>query len=204
MRPLIFSLVTLTAAVTVAGPASAMAPAEVFSRSVLLGFNHPVPDALHLVFVLVIGAAAALSGRLVSGTLSWLASMLLACLAIAALDETLPLRQVLIGVSVLTTGCLIASARRPSLATVAAVFAGFGLLQGAVFYGPIVAGAGAASPGAIGSYLIGFGATQALIAAAAAFLALRIHPVSVRLAGAALALSALLLAFEVAEAALLG
>ncbi len=181
-----------------------MISAAEFNRGVLLGISHPVPDPLHLGFVLVIGAAAALAGRMITGIAAWLIALIFACFSISILRDAFPLQAVLTGIAVLGTGCLIASARRPSRATIAAVFAGFGLLQGAVFSATLIAGAGSVPPVGLAGYIAGFGATQTLIAAAAALLALRIQPFQVRLAGAAVAVSALLLAFEVAEAALLG
>ncbi|WP_375229054.1 HupE/UreJ family protein [Roseobacter sp. S98] len=204
MRALLPVLLLSAATPALAGTTAQLLSAAEFNRGVLLGLNHPLPDPVHLGFVLLTGAAAALAGRMITGILAWLAAMIFACFTIPLLGDALPLRGILIGLAVLVTGCLIASARRPSRTTVAAVFAGFGLLQGAVFSATLVAGAGAVTAAGLAGYIAGFGATQALIAAAAALLALRIQPFQVRLAGAAVAVSALLLAFEVAEAALLG
>lgn len=173
---------------------------ETFGHGVLSGVGHPILGFDHLFFVLAMGAAAALAGVLSRGVLAYIGAMLAGCLLIS-LGGSLPVQEVLVAVSLITLGLLIASQKHVPQLLLISVFAAFGLFHGAAFGGSIVAQEGGASAPVLIGYLLGLGMTQALLGLGAGFAISRLRPITARLGGAMVAGAGLLLCLELLEGA---
>lgn len=164
------------------------APMETFAHGVLSGIGHPLLGFDHLFFVIAVGIAAALAGRLFTAPLGYLAGMT-GGVALVANGVALPAVEFMIAASLIVLGGWIATGR--SLAAPAAVtaFAVAGLFHGWAFGGTIAGQESGMGAAVIAGYLLGLAAIQWAIAVAAGWLATRAAEGSMapRLAGAVVA-----------------
>lgn len=138
-----------------------------FMQGLLSGLGHPVIGLDHLAFTLAAGLAVAAAGLpLLLPVLFVAVSCLGVGLHVAGVN--LPASELLVALSVLVAGSVIASGRKLPVAAWAALFAFAGLFHGYA-YGESIYGA-EATP--IASYLLGLAVIQSVIAVGAA-LALR-------------------------------
>lgn len=172
------------------------APMETFAEGFLSGIGHPVLGFDHLAFLLALGLATALSGRLLA-PVAFLAAMATA----TALRLSLPFGEGLIALSLLGLGLAMITGRGLDSAPALALFALAGLAHGAAF-GEAVAGVeGAATGPVLAGYLVGLVTMGAALACLTAFSARRLTPSAGRLPGAALAGIGGFLLLEAAEGA---
>lgn len=155
-----------------------------FMEGLLSGLGHPVIGLDHLAFIIAIGVAVGIAGlNLAIPALFIAASAVGVALHVGGL--TLPGAELLVALSVLTAGALIAFGRAMRVSAWAALFVIGGLLHGYAF-GESIYGA-EASP--LMAYLVGLVIVQAAIATGVALIARRSRAAAVepRLAGAAIA-----------------
>lgn len=203
------ALATLAATPAVAHHPLAGAPMETFTHGILSGIGHPVLGFDHLFFVAIVGVAAMLAGQALRAPLAYIAAMLLGTLMMS-FGIGMPVKEVVIALSLLMLGGAVLMGMRLSAPVVMALFAVFGLFHGSA-YGDSIAGQEAAiGAGVLIGYLIGLGAVQYAIAIAAGaamrgiWKATDASAVSARLAGAVVAGMGLFLTLEAAEGALFG
>lgn len=204
---------SLAAALTaIAGPALAHhplagAPMETFAHGMLSGVGHPILGFDHLAFVVLVGIAAAYSGRAMMAPLGYIAGMLMGCVAMMA-GLTLPLAEVFIGASLLVMGYVVLSGKQMSFMTVMLAFGAFGLFHGSAFGESIVGQEAGYGFGVAFGYLLGLGLAQYLIAIASGFVLAKVvkateaSAIETRLAGAVIAGIGLFLTLENAEGAI--
>lgn len=185
-------------------------PMETFTHGLLSGAGHPLLGFDHLFFAALVGVAAACAGRIKSAPLACIAAMAAGC-ALAGGGAVLPGAEVMIALSLLVLGAVVAWGRKLNLPAVLVLFAGFGAFHGAAFGGAL-AGYESAAPGAVlGGYLLGLGVVQYAVALGAGY-AVRalaksagaLHSTAApRIAGAMAAGAGLYLTLEHAEGAVL-
>ena len=154
-------------------------------HGLLSGIGHPVIGLDHLAFVLAVGVAAMLTGRLLLVPLAFVSATIAGALVHYG-SIGLPLVEVAIVFSVVALGLAIALGRTGSPLMLGAAVAVAGLFHGHA-YGEAIVGA-EATP--LLAYLGGFGLTQWAIAVAAGWAVGRFAPIGTerlapRLAGAA-------------------
>lgn len=165
---------------------------ETFSHGVLSGVGHPLLGFDHLFFVVVVGIAAAYTGYLRSAPLAYIGAMALGCLMMS-LGIGLPLKELVIGVSLVAVGYIVLSGRALSVPTAAGLFAIFGLFHGSAFGDTIAAQEAALGSQVLIGYLIGLSALQYTIAVASGLAmihvwkAVQATAIAPRIAGAAIA-----------------
>ena len=169
-------------------------------HGLLSGIGHPIIGLDHLAFVIAAGVASLLIGRPLLGPLIFVVATVLGTLVhLAAIG--LPAVEAVIALSVLAIGAAVATGRA-SAAVVLPIMGVAGLFHGHA-YGEAVFGA-EATP--VVAYLLGFGATQWLIAVAAGAAVVKLAgsatPQAARLGGAAVAGAGALLVGEHALAAI--
>ena len=147
------------------------------------GVGHPVIGIDHLAFILAVGLAAALLGRVVVLPLVFIAATAIGCL-LHLMSVGLPLAEIVIAGSVVLLGALVAFKSVPTLPVAAALVALAGVLHGHA-YGEAIFGA---EPTPVLAYLAGFAAIQFAIAVTTAevarrALAVSIEAIPVRVAG---------------------
>jgi len=143
-------------------PLGGEAPQTIF-HGLVSGLAHPVIGLDHLAFVVLIGLAAALSGRMLAGPVAFiLATMAGTALQLAGF--ALPLVEVAITGSVVVLGALLVMGRQVSGPVALAGFAAAGIFHGWA-YGEAVVGS---TPMPIVAYLAGFGVIQLVISAGVA------------------------------------
>lgn len=145
-----------------------------FEQALLSGIGHPILGVNHLIFVLAMGAAAALSGVLLAGSLAAIAAMMLGCFLIS-LPSGLPVQEMLVGFAVISLCVIVASQRRLSRLLLAMFFAGLGLLYGAGFGATIVSQGSGAAVEAFAGYLLGLCVTQSAMALGSGLIARRLR-----------------------------
>jgi len=151
-------------------------PMETFTHGVLSGVGHPILGFDHLFFVIAVGIAAALSGRMLSGPLAFL-----------------PYVEFAIALSLLAVGGVLAMGRQLPVSALFGLFAVAGLFHGWAFGESIVGQEGGAALSVVAGYLIGLSAAQWIVAVLAGFAVTRIagattaQDIPGRLAGAAVA-----------------
>ena len=183
-------------------------PMETFAHGLLSGVGHPVLGFDHLAFVIVVGVAAALTGRLLAAPLAYIGAMLFGTLMMAY-GVGLPAKEVMIAISLLVMGGIVLLGRGLGLAPVLILFAAFGLFHGSAFGDSLAGVEGGVGGAVLIGYLIGLGAVQYLIAVAAGWAvrtfagATEAFVTNARLAGAAVAGIGLFLTLEAAEGPLL-
>lgn len=177
-------------------------PMQTVWHGILSGIGHPVLGFDHLFFVVAMGAVAAISGIGWRGILSYIGAMLAGCLIIS-FGHSLPVQEVVVTLSLVCIGLMIASQRQVPGILLTAIFAGFGLFHGAAFGGTIATQEAGASMGVLTGYLAGLGVIQIAIALAAATAVKKMSPMRTRLGGAMIAGAGLLLFLEHVEGILL-
>jgi urease accessory protein len=155
-----------------------------FAEGLLSGFGHPVIGIDHLAFIVAMGVAVGVMGLNLSLPALFVAVSAVG-VALHVRGVTLPAAEVLVALSVLTAGAMLASGRAIAGATWAALFALAGLFHGYAF-GESIFGA-ETSP--LAAYLIGLIIVQGALATGIAFFARRSAAAArnARLAGAAIA-----------------
>lgn len=158
-----------------------------FIQGFLSGIGHPVIGIDHLVFTIAIGLLAALSsnklGTIVPGAFV-VATAIGTGIHLQNVD--LPAAEIIISVSVLVMGILLAKAKQTNLALVTLLGAIAGIFHGYA-YGESIVGAEST---ALGAYLLGFCGIQLAISAIAFYtgrLALSKVSLALRFAGFAIA-----------------
>jgi len=202
---------SVLAALVSAGPALAHhplagAPMETFTQGALSGIGHPLLGFDHLFFIALVGIAALYTGHARRAPLAYIAAMLVGTLAVS-FGMTLPAAEIMIVLSLLGLGALVASGRALGMGAAMGIFALSGLFHGAAFGGSIAEQEAAVGGGVLIGYLLGLGVTQYLIALAAGWVALNLWRASeasamaARLSGAVVAGIGLFLALETVEGA---
>jgi urease accessory protein len=139
-----------------------------FLEGLLSGLGHPVIGLDHLAFIVAMGVAAGVAGlNLAIPALFIVASA--AGVALHVRGVTLPVAEMLVALSVVIAGAMIASGRALQALVWAALFVVAGLVHGYAF-GESIYGA-EASP--LAAYLLGLVIVQAAVATAVALLTRR-------------------------------
>jgi urease accessory protein len=155
-----------------------------FMEGLLSGLGHPVIGLDHLAFIVAIGVAVGVAGlSLAIPTLFIVGSAI--GVAIHVRGITLPAAEILVALTVLATGALIAFGRAMQTSGWAVLFAVGGLIHGYAF-GESIYGA---EPSPLAAYLVGLAIIQAVLVTAVAAVARRSRTSGLepRLAGAAIA-----------------
>ncbi len=159
-----------------------------FGQGLLSGLGHPVIGVDHFAFVVAVGIAAALVGRLLPLTIAFVVGALAGCLIHLA-GVALPVAELVIAATVLLLGAIIATNRQLPAITLGVLFAGAGLFHGWAYGGSILG----AQQMPLVAYLLGFTLIQLAIAVAAGFVTRWVierdpaRTLSVRLAGGVVA-----------------
>jgi len=167
-------------------------PMETFNHGLLSGIGHPLLGFDHLFFVIAVGIAALYTGFARLAPAAYIAAMLAGCLMMS-LGAGLPVREVVIALSLLVVGAVLLSGRSLGIVSAMVLFAGFGLFHGSAFGDTIASQEAAMGPQVLIGYLIGLGVLQYLIALGAGFVvknflkATEASAVNARLAGALIA-----------------
>ncbi len=184
-------------------------PMETFTHGVLSGIGHPLLGFDHLFFVILVGIAALYTGRALLAPAAYIAAMLVGCLLMAS-GIGLPMKELVIALSLLVVGGIVLSGRALGLMTALVLFAAFGLFHGSAFGDSIAAQEATAGTSVLIGYLIGLGAIQYVVAIGAGWAtktllkATEAQAVQARLAGAVIAGVGLLLTLENVEGLVLG
>ena len=184
-------------------------PMETFTHGVLSGIGHPLLGFDHLFFVIIVGIAALFTGRALLAPAAYIAAMLVGCFLMAS-GIGLPMKELVIGLSLLIVGGIVLSGRALGLAAALVLFAAFGLFHGSAFGDSIAAQEAATGMPVLVGYLIGLGAIQYAIAIGAGWAARTLlkateaQAVQARLAGAVVAGIGLFLTLENVEGLVLG
>lgn len=181
-------------------------PMETFSQGLLSGIGHPLLGFDHLFFVIAMGVAALYTCFARSAPVAYIIAMLIGCLMMAN-GIGLPMKEAVIGLSLLAVGYIILSGRALSMTLALPIFAIFGLFHGSAF-GDTLASQEAATGGfVLLGYLAGLGAIQYAIALAAGwvvknvFKATQATAMNARLTGALIAGMGVFLTLETIEGA---
>ncbi len=211
MKKVLFGLAGVAASATPAlahHPLGGM-PMETFGHGLLSGFGHPLLGFDHLFFVIIVGIAALYTGRAKTAPAAYIAAMAIGCF-LMAMGTGLPLKEAVIGLSLLVVGGIVLSGRALGLVPAMALFAAFGLFHGSAFGDPIAAQEAAAGGSVLAGYLLGLAVLQYAIAVAAGWVAKTLWQateataVQARLAGAVVAGIGLYLSMENLEGVVLG
>ena len=206
-------LLTLAGVVATTAPAFAHhplggMPMETFTHGLLSGIGHPLLGFDHLFFVAIVGIAAVYTGFARLAPAAYIAAMLAGCLMMS-IGVGLPMKEVVIGLSLLVVGGVVLSGRAFALVPALVVFAGFGLFHGSAFGEAIAAQEAGMGASVLVGYLIGLGVLQYGIAVAAGWVASTLWKateataIQARLAGAVVAGIGLYLTMENVEGAVL-
>ena len=177
------------------------APLTSFGQGFLSGFGHPVLGFDHLFFVILVGIAALFTRHRFLAPLMYLVAMLGGCF-VSAWSGLLPLTGLMVALSLLVLGGMLASGYRLGAPVIVSGFLGFGFFHGAAFGESLAAQEAGFGFGVLGGYLIGLLLVQYAIAIGAGLIgtmlwqrpsAASIQP---RLAGAMAAGAGLLLVLE--------
>lgn len=177
------------------------APMETLTDGILSGLGHPLLGFDHLFFVLAIGIAALYTGRAQLATAAYIGAMMLGCL-LMSFGLGLPVKEFVIGMSLLVVGSLILSGRALGLAPAVGLFAVFGLFHGSAFGDTIAAQEAEAGVAVLVGYLSGLGLLQYGLALLAGFVvhnllqATEAGHMHARLAGAVVAGGGMFLTLE--------
>ena len=136
---------------------------QTFGEGLLSGVGHPLIDIGHFAFVVAVGITAALTGRIWTLTLAFVAGTLAGCFVHLA-GITLPVAELVIAATVLLLGAIIATNRELPSLMLAIMFAAAGLFHGWAYGGSIIG----AEPTPLNGYLLGFTLIQLLVAVIAA------------------------------------
>ena len=176
-------------------------PMETFAQGILSGIGHPILGFDHLFFVALVGVAALYTGRARLAPFAYISAMIVGCLMMSY-NVGLPIKEVVIGLSLLTLGYMVLSGRALSLGLAVAIFAGFGLFHGSAFGDSIASQESAVGSQVLIGYLIGLGVVQYGISLGAGWVvhralkATEAAAVQARLSGAVVAGIGLFLSME--------
>ena len=143
-------------------------PMETLTDGLLSGVGHPVLGFDHLFFVIAVGIAALYTGRTKLATAAYIGAMMLGCL-LMSFGIGLPVKELVIGTSLLVVGGLLLSGRATGLAPAVGLFAVFGLFHGSAFGDTITAQEAGAGVTVLAGYLVGLGLLQYGLALLAGF-----------------------------------
>ena len=143
-------------------------PMETLTDGLLSGVGHPVLGFDHLFFVIAVGVAALYTGRAKLATAAYVGAMLLGCL-LMSFGLGLPVKEFVVGISLLVVGSIILSGRVMGLAPTVGLFAVFGLFHGSAFGDTIAAQEAGAGVTVLAGYLVGLGLLQYGLALLAGF-----------------------------------
>ncbi len=180
------------------------APMETLTDGILSGVGHPLLGFDHLFFVIAVGVAALYTGRVKLATAAYIGAMMIGCLMMS-FGVGLPVKEFVIGISLLVVGSIILSGRAMGLAPAVGLFAVFGLFHGSAFGDTIAAQEVGAGVAVLVGYLIGLGLLQYGLALLAGYVvhnllkATEAQHIHVRLAGAVVAGVGLFLTLENTE-----
>jgi urease accessory protein len=156
-----------------------------FFEGLLSGLGHPVIGPDHLAFLVALGIVIGVGGLNLAFAALFVAAMAIG-VAVHVEALALPAPELMVAVSVLIAGVLVARGRALPTAAWAALFAAAGLFHGYAF-GESIFGA-EASP--LGAYLLGLAIVQSALAVGVALLVRRLgahaSAMGPRLAGAAI------------------
>ena len=179
-------------------------PMETFAHGLLSGIGHPLLGFDHLFFVIAVGIAAAYTGFARSAPAAYIAAMVAGCLMMS-FGAGLPLKELVIALSLLIFGWLILSGRAFTLPMAIGLFALFGLFHGSAFGDSIADQEAGIGGSVLIGYLIGLGVLQYAIALLAGWFvksvlgAVDATAMNARLSGAVVAGIGLFLTLENAE-----
>ncbi len=208
MKKTLFSALALLATAT---PALAHHPLagqsmETFTHGLLSGIGHPLLGFDHLFFVIAVGVAALYTGFSRTAPAAYIAAMLIGCLMMANGDG-LPMKEAVIGFSLLAVGYIVLSGRALSMSLALPIFAAFGLFHGAAFGDSIASQEAAIGGSVLIGYLIGLGALQYAVALGSGWLVKNVFKateataINARLTGALVAGMGVFLTLESIEGA---
>lgn len=163
------TLATLAATPAFAHHALGGMPMETFQHGLLSGIGHPILGFDHLFFVLAVGIAAAVAGRIFTAPLAYIGAML-AGVAISVLGAQIGIAETVIALSLVIVGGALATGRGLSPVVAMVLFAGLGLFHGYAFGGSI-AEQESVNGSVLTGYLLGLGITQYMIAVGAGLVA---------------------------------
>ncbi len=181
-------------------------PMETFSQGLLSGIGHPLLGFDHLFFVIAMGVAALYTGFSRIAPAAYIVAMLVGCLMMAN-GIGLPMKEAVIGFSLLAVGYIILSGRALSMAAALPIFAIFGLFHGSAFGDTLATQEAAIGGSVLIGYLLGLGVIQYAIALGAGwvvkniFKATEATAINARLTGALVAGMGVFLTLEAAEGA---
>ena len=184
-------------------------PMETFTHGILSGVGHPLLGFDHLFFVIAVGIAALYTGFARLAPAAYIAAMIVGCLMMS-FGAGLPIKEVVIGLSLLVVGGVVLSGRALGLVAAMVLFAGFGLFHGSAFGDSIAAQEAAIGADVLVGYLLGLGVIQYVIALGAGYVVKNVMKASeaaamnARLTGALVAGIGVYLTLENLEGFILG
>lgn len=199
-----FAIAALAASPALAHHPLGGMPMTTFAHGLLSGVGHPILGFDHLFFVALVGIAALYTSHRFAAPLAYIGAMIFGCV-LAISGVTLPMAEVVIGLSLLLLGAAVLSGRALRYDIALIGFAVAGLFHGSAFAGSIVGQEGGTPAVVIAGYLIGLAATQYIIALTAGWAvksllnATEASAVQARLAGAVVAGVGAFLMLEQAE-----
>ena len=143
-------------------------PMETLTDGLLSGVGHPLLGFDHLFFVIAVGIAALYTGHTKLAPAAYIGAMLLGCL-LMSFGVGLPVKEFVIGISLLVVGGILLSGRATGLAPAVGLFAVFGLFHGSAFGDTIAAQEAGAGVAVLVGYLVGLGLLQYGLALLAGF-----------------------------------
>ncbi len=167
-------------------------PMETFMHGLLSGFGHPLLGFDHLFFVAAVGIMALYTGFSRLAPAAYIIAMLAGCLMMSN-GIGLPMKEVVIGASLMVVGGIVLSGRAVTLAAAMLLFAVFGMFHGSAFGDSIAGQEGGIGGAVLTGYLIGLGVLQYGIALASGWLVKTVFKaseataVNARIAGALVA-----------------
>ncbi len=143
-------------------------PMETLTDGLLSGVGHPLLGFDHLFFVIAVGVLALYTSRAQLAAAAYIGAMLLGCL-LMSFGVGLPVKELVIGISLLVVGGILLSGRATGLAPAVGLFAVFGLFHGSAFGDAIAAQEAGAGVAVLAGYLVGLGLLQYGLALLAGF-----------------------------------
>ena len=159
---------TMSAAPALAHHPLGGVPMETLTDGLLSGVGHPILGFDHLFFVIAVGIAALYTGRAKLATAAYIGAMMLGCL-LMSFGIGLPVKEFMIGISLLVVGGILLSGRATSLVPTVGLFAVFGLFHGSAFGDAVAAQEAGAGVAVLVGYLVGLGLLQYGLALLAGF-----------------------------------
>lgn len=183
-------------------------PMETFSHGLLSGIGHPILGFDHFFFIAAMSLAALFSRARRSAPVGYITAMLAGCGLMAA-GIGLPLKELVIAISLLAAGIPVLRGQPLSAAASIMLFTGFGLFHGSAFGDTLAAQEAAVSTSVLIGYLVGLALIQYVLViliqwvAGSLYRAASAEAIQIRLAGAAVVGVGLFLSLEYVEAPLM-